>query len=263
MSKQLPPHERDHGRPGNPERWCERCRIDAARARDAKGKRSEVPTEGGTEPRSQPGPAKQDAPPSPATEEQAKIREAAQAIINRWDDPKWEWDKHGHTAGLIADLRNALDASPPIVGEPVAWMRDDGAAQAPQSFPAPSVIEAIELMEAYEQAGGDGWWKAWDKVKAAAKTSLPLVTAPKHLNLEDEARVWYGDNYDYVTASNQHAIRMLAAFASHVLSLSTAAQGVTVDQIMEVVKWGNQNFGNSGADAFYGAMRERLNKLIG
>lgn len=40
-------------------------------------------------------------------------------------------------------------------------------------------------------------------------------------------------------------------------------QPLSVDQIMEVVKWGNQNFGNSGADAFYGAIRERLNKLIG
>ncbi len=24
------PHEKDHGRPGNPVGWCERCRLDAA-----------------------------------------------------------------------------------------------------------------------------------------------------------------------------------------------------------------------------------------
>ncbi len=28
----LPPHEPDHGRPGNPIHWCERCRIDAEQA---------------------------------------------------------------------------------------------------------------------------------------------------------------------------------------------------------------------------------------
>lgn len=29
----LPPHEPDYGRPGNPIRWCGRCRLDAARVR--------------------------------------------------------------------------------------------------------------------------------------------------------------------------------------------------------------------------------------
>ena len=41
------------------------------------------------------------------------MREAGQAVVKRWDDPKWEWDKHGHTASLIADLRKSLDTPTP------------------------------------------------------------------------------------------------------------------------------------------------------
>lgn len=39
----------------------------------------------------------------------SRIDEAATNVLNRWDSPNWEWDKHGHTAGLMADLRNARD----------------------------------------------------------------------------------------------------------------------------------------------------------
>lgn len=38
----------------------------------------------------------------------SRMEEAATNVLNRWDSPNWEWDKHGHTAGLMADLRNAL-----------------------------------------------------------------------------------------------------------------------------------------------------------
>lgn len=41
------------------------------------------------------------------------MREAGEAVVNRWEDPKWEWDKHGHTASLIADLRKSLDTPTP------------------------------------------------------------------------------------------------------------------------------------------------------
>ena len=45
------------------------------------------------------------------------LREAAQAVLDRWDSPRWEWHQ-GPTAALMADLRAAL-AEP--VQEPVAW----------------------------------------------------------------------------------------------------------------------------------------------
>lgn len=41
-----------------------------------------------------------------------KMETAARNVLSRWDSPDWEWDKHGHTAGLMADLRNTLPNKP-------------------------------------------------------------------------------------------------------------------------------------------------------
>ena len=37
-----------------------------------------------------------------------QLRAAAQAILDRWDSPKWEWATQGPTADLMAELRAAL-----------------------------------------------------------------------------------------------------------------------------------------------------------
>jgi hypothetical protein len=37
------------------------------------------------------------------------LREAAQAVLDRWDSPQWEWAKQGPTADLMAALRAALE----------------------------------------------------------------------------------------------------------------------------------------------------------
>ena len=38
---------------------------------------------------------------------------------------------------------------------------------------APDFVAGIEQMLAYEQAGGEGWWKGWEMLKAAyAKAGL-------------------------------------------------------------------------------------------
>lgn len=37
-----------------------------------------------------------------------ELLKAAQAVINRWDSPRWEWNERGETANLIADLRIAI-----------------------------------------------------------------------------------------------------------------------------------------------------------
>ena len=47
------------------------------------------------------------------------LRKAAEAVLERWDSPAWEWIKQGPTAELMATLRTALAAPRP---EPVAWM---------------------------------------------------------------------------------------------------------------------------------------------
>jgi hypothetical protein len=36
------------------------------------------------------------------------LRKAAQACLDRWDSPAWEWSKQGPTAALFAELRRAL-----------------------------------------------------------------------------------------------------------------------------------------------------------
>lgn len=36
------------------------------------------------------------------------LREAAQAVLDRWDSPAWEWSRQGPTAELMAALRAAL-----------------------------------------------------------------------------------------------------------------------------------------------------------
>jgi len=37
------------------------------------------------------------------------LRQAAQAVVERWDTPAWEWRDQGPTADLMADLRTALE----------------------------------------------------------------------------------------------------------------------------------------------------------
>ena len=41
------------------------------------------------------------------------LRKAAEAVLERWDSPAWEWKKQGPTADLMANLRKALAAEQP------------------------------------------------------------------------------------------------------------------------------------------------------
>ena len=54
------------------------------------------------------------------------LRKAAEAVLERWDSPAWEWKKQGPTADLMANLRTALAAEQPKP-EPVAWLSRDEA----------------------------------------------------------------------------------------------------------------------------------------
>ena len=38
-----------------------------------------------------------------------QLRQAAQAVVDRWDTPAWEWSEKGPTADLMAALRTALE----------------------------------------------------------------------------------------------------------------------------------------------------------
>ena len=48
-----------------------------------------------------------------------QLRQAAQAVLDRWDSPAWEWVMHGPTADLMAALRTALEQSEQ---EPWGWV---------------------------------------------------------------------------------------------------------------------------------------------
>lgn len=37
------------------------------------------------------------------------LRTAAQAVLDRWDSPQWEWSTQGPTADLMANLRRAVE----------------------------------------------------------------------------------------------------------------------------------------------------------
>jgi hypothetical protein len=52
----------------------------------------------------------------------SNLEQAAQAVLDRWDSPAWDWVHQGPTAVLMADLRKAL-AAHKEQAEPVV---DDG-----------------------------------------------------------------------------------------------------------------------------------------
>ena len=53
------------------------------------------------------------------------LRAAAQAVLDRWDSPQWEWTKHGPTADLMHALRAALAQQPAATsGSPEHLLQD-------------------------------------------------------------------------------------------------------------------------------------------
>ena len=123
---------------------------------------------------------------TPATEGQAKIRKYVDALLRSFSN-------YENGVGIKVDelrervnaIKSILDASPPIVGDPV-------------SSPTPSVIEAGDAMENMMRRlrtqrddegilptgndfnGMDGLCAAW----VAAKASRPSVTAPQGVTVD-------------------------------------------------------------------------------
>lgn len=85
------------------------------------------------------------------------LREAAQAVLDRWDSPKWEWHQ-GPTAALMADLRAAL-AEPerkPLTEEQVDRAYQEIWRDSPDDF-GPTAGDWIEAGIRYaERAHGIG-----------------------------------------------------------------------------------------------------------
>ncbi|MES3041855.1 MAG: hypothetical protein V4730_11990 [Pseudomonadota bacterium] len=74
-----------------------------------------------------------------------ELKAAAQAVLNQWDSPRWEWAEQGPTADLMARLRTALSTQPA----------------------APHECKT----EGEKTAFAFGWWKALEQ---ARKTAVPL-----------------------------------------------------------------------------------------
>ena len=97
--------------------------------------------------------------------QKSTLREAAQAVLNRWDSPAWEWLKQGPTAALMADLRAAL-AEPqrkPLtltdLQEALVYTNliDRDAIEDPDGYDEGSTLAQIdELHRAIERAHGIG-----------------------------------------------------------------------------------------------------------
>ena len=51
------------------------------------------------------------------------LRKAAQAILDRWNSPVWDWHRQGHTGDLMEQLRNALDAQNAATEELLAQIK--------------------------------------------------------------------------------------------------------------------------------------------
>ena len=41
----------------------------------------------------------------------SELVNAAQAVLDRWDSPRWEWATNGPTGNLMQALREAIDAA--------------------------------------------------------------------------------------------------------------------------------------------------------
>ena len=49
------------------------------------------------------------------------LQEAAQAVLDRWDSPEWEWTKQSPTADLMHGLRTAIAAQAARPNIPPGW----------------------------------------------------------------------------------------------------------------------------------------------
>ena len=54
-----------------------------------------------------------------------QLRQAAQAVVDRWDTPAWEWSEKGPTADLMAALRTALEQQAEPVQERITHITWD------------------------------------------------------------------------------------------------------------------------------------------
>ena len=102
------------------------------------------------------------------------LRQAAQAVLERWDSPSWSWSVKNSTADLMAALRTAL-AQPEQ--EPVAYYHPQNGFYwaKPTSIFAPTVVD-VPPIPLYTTAAQREWAgltdEDWEKVANRKNTVL-------------------------------------------------------------------------------------------
>ena len=79
------------------------------------------------------------------------LQKAAQAVLDRWNSPKWEWVKQGPTADLMDELRRAIEQT--SAAQP-AKQQSQGALDAARSAEQGDIKDAQRLDYCYQQAMG-------------------------------------------------------------------------------------------------------------
>jgi hypothetical protein len=123
---------------------------------------------------------------------------AAQAVLDRWNSPKWEWHKQGPTADLMADLRRALDA--PTEGEVIDWIERNHTLH--RKVEALYVVDGYEVTITHDDERIAGPWHGetlldayrlamahWDKTHGERDLLAPVVAAIEGKADEGE-RLW-------------------------------------------------------------------------
>ena len=84
---------------------------------------------------------------------QPALQIAAQAVLDRWENPRWQWAEQSPTAGLMSDLRQAI-AAPVAQAEPLSDEQLERIAIEDEFLLFCDVDEFIQIARAVEQAHG-------------------------------------------------------------------------------------------------------------
>ena len=128
------------------------------------------------------------------------LRQAAKAVVDRWDSPAWEWSQQGPTADLIAALRKALEQpeqqAEPCVGKDPRCPCQDGDAchykdcgGGTKARPVPPAQPEQGPVAYYHPHKGFYWAKP---THISAPTVVDVPPVPLYVKWKAAQRPWQG-----------------------------------------------------------------------